>query len=280
MEVLSDIFRSMRVEGSVYFCDMLEAPWEKVFSGTRQAGFHMVRRGECRLTVGDRNERLGPGDLVFLGPGIDHVLSSVSQEPGDSPAETLLLCGYFGFADDTVTPLRDLFRQVTIVRDQDLISHPWLRSTFDQLSAEYLAQSPGSELIVNKLTEVALIELVRINFARQDRVPFLKALDDAYVSRALARLHESPALPWTLDSLAQEVGLSRAAFAKRFKSLVGQPMFDYLTDLRIQKAKDLLAGTGMPVYEVASLSGYESELAFVRAFKRRAGQTPRQYRNQ
>ena len=67
MEVLSDILRTMRVEGSVYFCDMLDAPWTKEWRDTTSASFHMIRRGECWATVGDQTEYLGPGDLIFTG---------------------------------------------------------------------------------------------------------------------------------------------------------------------------------------------------------------------
>jgi AraC-like DNA-binding protein len=280
MEVLSDILRSMRIKGSVYFCDHLAVPWTKTFTDTTTAGFHMIRRGECWVTVGDRTERLGPGDLIFVAPGVDHVLTS--HLPGQMAAEyaprTLLLCGYCDFATDTLTPLLAVFPRVTIVRDEELIRHPWLKSTFDQLSAEYLQQSPGAELVVDKLTEVVLIELIRINFGRQERNPFLAALNDKAISKALQLLHANFERAWTLEVLANAVAMSRAAFAKRFKSLVGQPMFQYLTALRMQKARELLRDTNLPVYEIAGRTGYESDLAFNKTFKKHSGMTPRQYR--
>lgn len=280
MEVLSDILRTMQVEGSVYFCDMLEAPWRKDFTETKAAAFHMVRRGECWATAGGETVQLGPGDLIFLAPGLDHVLEShpPGADPGSHSASTLLLCGYADFSADAVTPLAGIFPTMTIIREDELTRHPWLKSTLDQLSSEYLAQGPGSELIVNKLTEVVLIELIRVNFCRDNDNSFLKALNDAVVSKALKLLHEQPQRHWTLDSLADEVALSRAAFAKRFKTMVGQSMFQYLTSLRMQKARDMLQGTQLPVYEIATRSGYESELAFTRTFKKHSGITPKQFR--
>ena len=282
MEVLSDILRAMRVEGSVYFCDMLDPPWTKAFEGSTSAGFHMIRRGQCWATVGSRNEYLGPGDLIFVGPGIDHVLSS--EPPGGtgrgSGTSTLLLCGYCDFLADTPTPLLDVIPGLTIVRNEELALHPFLKGTFDQLSSEYMARGPGSELIVNKLTEVVLVELIRINFCREEGSPFLKALHDKSVSKALQHLHEHPEKSWTIEDLAQTVGSSRAAFAKRFKSLVGETVFQYLTSLRMQRAKQLLRDTALPVYEIAHRAGYESDLAFTRTFKKQTGQTPRQFRLQ
>ena len=74
--------------------------------------------------------------------------------------------------------------------------------------------------------------------------------------------------------------MSRSAFAKRFKELVSQPMFEYLTMLRVQRAKELLQETKLPLYEVASRVGYESDLAFTKTFKKHTGTTPTRYRKQ
>ena len=282
MEVLSDILRSMRVQGSVYFCDHLKSPWSMEFKDTTSASFHLVRRGECWVTSGDRSECLGPGDLLFVEPGRDHVLSSQppGQDPPASETSTLLLCGYCDFTRETGTPLLDAFPSLTIVREGELLKHPWLKSTLDQLSAEYMSQQPGAELVVNKLTEIVLVELIRINFGRGEQSRFILALADKRIAKALQHLHNKPHIAWTLDKMAEEVGMSRAALAKRFKELVGQPMFEYLTRLRVQRARELLQDTKLPLYEIASRVGYESDLAFTKTFKKHVGTTPTRYRKQ
>jgi len=282
MDVLSDILRSMRVEGSVYFCDHLQAPWSMDFTDTSSASFHLVRRGECWVMAGERTERLGPGDLVFIEPGRDHVLAShpPNQDPPPVKSRTLLLCGYCNFAEETGTPLLDIFPSLTIIREEEIQKHPWLKSTLDQLSTEYMSQQPGAELVVNKLTEVVLVELIRINFGRDDKSRFIGALSDQQISRALQQLHINPHIVWTLEMLAGKVGMSRAAFSKRFKKLVGQPMFEYLTVLRVQRAKEILQDTKLPLYEVASRVGYESDLAFTKTFKKHTGTTPTRFRKQ
>ena len=210
MEVLSDILRTMRVTGSVYFCDHLDPPWTKTFTDTTSAGFHLIRRGGCWVVSGDIVEYLGPGDLIFLGPGVDHVLAShgPDQALSEHAPRTLLLCGYCEFDEDSVTPLLQIFPRLTIIRVEELMRHPWLKGTFDQIGGEYMSHGPGSELVVNKLTEVVLIELIRINFGRDTDNPFLLALNDKAISR----------------------------------------------------------------------TGYESDLAFTRTFKKHAGLTPKQFR--
>lgn len=282
MEVLSEILRSMRLQGSVYFCDHLKAPWSMDFKDTPSASFHLVRRGECWVMSEDRTEYLGPGDLVFIEPGRDHVLASQppDKDPPSAETQTLLLCGYCEFARETLTPLLEVLPSLTIVRDEELLKHPWLKSTLDQLSGEYLSQKPGSELVVDRLTEVVLVELIRINFGRGEGGRFIAALSDKRIASALQQLHNSPDFGWTLVKMAEKVGMSRAAFAKRFKELVGQPMFEYLTMLRIQHAKELLQETKLPLYEVSSRVGYESNLAFTKTFKKHTGTTPTRYRKQ
>lgn len=282
MEVLSDILRSMRAQGSVYFCDKLIAPWSMDSVDTTSASFHLVRRGECWVTAGDVTERLGPGDLIFIEPGRDHTLAShpAGAEPAQKDAVTLLLCGYCEFAEGTLTPLLNALPSMTIVREEEFLKHPWLKSTLDQLSAEYLSQQPGAELVVNKLTEIVLVELIRINFGRDQEGRFIAALSDKRISKALGELHSNPDTAWTLDTLSDKIGMSRAAFAKRFKELVGHPMFEYLTMLRVQRAKELLRESNLPLYEIASRVGYESDLAFTKTFKKYAGTTPTRYRKQ
>jgi AraC-like DNA-binding protein len=280
MEVLSDILKSMRVEGSVYFCDHLNAPWAMEFADQNHASFHLVRRGECWLTSRDLVERLGPGDLVFVAANRDHALSSAAPGASESSvqSETLLLCGYCSYDAPPGHPLLKALPSLTIVREKELMEHPWLKSTLDQLSTEYMSQQPGSEVVVDKLTEVVLVELIRIDFGRPQQNGFVSALFDNRISNALSRLHEAPEKQWTLLDLAKEIGMSRAALAKRFRERVGQTMFEYLTALRMQRAQTLLRETKLPMYEVANRVGYDSDLAFAKAFKRALGTTPTRFR--
>lgn len=279
MEVLSDILRTLHVRGSVYFCDRLEAPWSLKFDGAPRASFHMVRRGECWITLDGKSEQLGPGDLVFLEPGKKHQLSSRAPgKPATSGSCTLLLCGYCEFDGAASTPLLEVFPSMTIVRDEEILRHNWLKTTLDQLSSEFMSRLPGAELVIDKLTEIVVVELIRINFGRRTASPFVQALTDRHVSRALHLLHDKPDASWTLQSLADEVGVSRAAFAKKFRELVGTPMFEYLTQLRIDRAKELLIGSTLPTAEIACRVGYESDVAFAKTFRKQTGQTPARFR--
>jgi len=280
MEVLSDILRSMRVSGSVYFCDRLEAPWQRVFDEPTRATFHLVRRGECFLRSDGVEAHLNTGDFVFLEPGRWHTLSDSADDGTAGSAETVLLCGYCKLDAPAGHPLIEALRSLTIVRADELERHSWLKSTLEQLSAEYLAETPGSEVVVDRLTEVLLVELIRIHFGRSETGGFIRALYDKPIARTLALMHASPDVDWTLEGLAHEAAMSRSAYAARFKELVGQTMFEYLTAVRMQRAQALLRESAASLTEIAGRVGYTSRLAFSKAFKRLTGITPSRYRRQ
>jgi AraC-like DNA-binding protein len=101
---------------------------------------------------------------------------------------------------------------------------------------------------------------------------------DAHVGRALAMLHGDPGKSWTVDELAREVALSRSALAERFAALVGEPPMQYLMRWRLALAAQSLRSTGDSIGRVAARSGYESEAAFSRAFKREFGKPPAAWR--
>lgn len=105
-----------------------------------------------------------------------------------------------------------------------------------------------------------------------------RALADAAVGAALRAIHEQPARAWTVSGLARVGGLSRAAFARRFTALTGRPPLAYLTWWRMTIAARVLRDTSAPLSTVAARTGYTSEFAFAKAFKREYGVTPGRYR--
>lgn len=91
-------------------------------------------------------------------------------------------------------------------------------------------------------------------------------------------VHANVNSPWTVDSLAAAAGMSRSAFAVRFKELLGQTPLEYVTEWRMQKAIRLLQQRGKKLIEVAQSVGYDSDAAFSKAFKRVVGLAPGEYR--
>lgn len=274
MEVLSDILEGLRTSGSVYFCDFLVPPWEMRYEDEDRAMFHLVRRGRCRLEIAGEVHDLEAGDFVFIAPRVEH---RVFSGDADSP-QTLLLCGYCSFdAVENDALLRALPGYVLMRRDE-FDEWPWLGRTLEHLSAEYLSGAPGSELTVNKLTEVLLVQLLRADFGRKTDVGIVAALEDKRITRAMTAIHDDPGRHWTMANAAEVAAMSRSGFARRFKELLDQSFFDYLTRLRMRNARRLLTTSTLPVADVAERVGYRSDLSFVKAFKKLHGETPRAYR--
>ena len=114
--------------------------------------------------------------------------------------------------------------------------------------------------------------------AAREATGWLGALRDAATARALGALHAEPARPWTLASLAGEVGVSRATLARKFRQLVGEAPLAYLRRWRMTLAAQSLRRRDASLAELALEAGYDSEAAFHRAFTRERGTTPAEYR--
>jgi AraC-like DNA-binding protein len=103
---------------------------------------------------------------------------------------------------------------------------------------------------------------------------------DEQIGKALTLIHARPNYSWTVAELASQVGMSRSAFSSRFSMLVGVPPLTYVTRWRMHKAGDIMREGKVSMAEIARSVGYESEVAFSKAFKRETGVAPGTYRRQ
>ncbi len=155
-----------------------------------------------------------------------------------------------------------------------------LPSVLDLLTLETEAARPGSAAIGGGLCMIVLVNILRTSLASEERPGgWLGALQDRQIGVALRRLHSEIARRWTVGELAQEAGMSRAAFASRFKALIGMAPFEYMTRWRMLVASNALRRDRASLAAVAEAVGYESETAFSLAFKRRFGSSPGRYRS-
>jgi AraC-like DNA-binding protein len=151
----------------------------------------------------------------------------------------------------------------------------------DLLAAEVSRDEPGQDAVLNRLLDLVLVLALRAWCAESATLPaWYRALDDPAIGDALRLLHNDPARRWTVAELAAKVGLSRAAFAARFATLVGEPPLTYLTGWRMTLAADLLRDTEQTVAAVAREAGYADAFAFSVAFKRARGVSPSVWRRQ
>jgi len=151
----------------------------------------------------------------------------------------------------------------------------------EHLAAEAAADTPGQQVVLDRLLDWLLVCAVREYFDRPGGEPptWYAAQRDPVVGAALALLHAEPAAPWTVSSLAGRAGVSRSTLAKRFADLVGEPPLTYLARWRMTLAADLLTEReGATVAEVAHAVGYRDAFAFSVAFKRIRGVSPSGFR--
>ncbi|MFD0383399.1 AraC family transcriptional regulator [Streptomyces stramineus] len=139
---------------------------------------------------------------------------------------------------------------------------------------------PRPQIVVDRLLDWLLVCTLREWFDHPEAAPpaWYQALGDDVVGPVLRAMHQAPAEPWTLASLAAEADVSRSTLAKRFTDLVGEPPLGYLTDWRMALAADLLTEPGATIAGVARRVGYADAFGFSAAFKRVRGVSPSAHR--
>jgi AraC-like DNA-binding protein len=271
----------------------------------RLAGFHVVLHGNCWLVFeGERPPvRLEPGDVVLLPHGTAHVLcdgpgteaidlhrhvariapGQTIDLPGGDGAECALLCGSYSLSLDSGNPLLYGLPEVIHLRGEN-IGDGMLAATIRMLEAEAARaspdSSPGSSLVIDRLVDLMFVHALRAWLAIQADdagESWLGALADPVVGPALHAVHADPTFQWTVDGMARAVGLSRAAFARRFRNAVGEPPLAYVTRWRMAVAAEFLE-RGERAARVAGRVGYDDEFAFAKAFKRVRGIAPGEHR--
>ena len=187
------------------------------------------------------------------------------------------LTAFFTFTTEHASILLSLLPALVHIRsDADRAVMQWY---LERMIAVLADPQPGGALLAEYLAQMMLIEVLRLHVTQNGsgRVGWLFALSDQQLSSAMATMHERPGYRWTVQELADNAGISRSAFALRFKEKVGISVMGYLTRWRMLLAADRLMTSPDSVSAVALSLGYESESAFSFAFKREMGLSPRKY---
>jgi AraC-like DNA-binding protein len=195
---------------------------------------------------------------------------------------TKLICGYMACDLRLSQIFLAGLPSVLKINIRDSPSGKWLEDTL-RYSVEHAdASGPGGTAVVAKLSEALFADTLRryIEKLPASQTGWLAGVRDPDIGKALALLHKQPSHPWTIASLANEVGLSRSVLAERFRHYLSDTPMGYLTRWRLQLAAQALTSTSNSVAEVAGDVGYESEPSFNRAFKRQFGVPPARFRAQ
>lgn len=317
MDVLSEVLSGVRMTGAVYFDIRACAPWSAetpALSSIRTRvmpefehviAFHIVLDGRCWAQLGDESEspvRMERGDAILFTQGDAHVLNTepgrraepdfeiyrrsvdrplpfVLDELGADGEPSRLVCGYIGCDARPFNPIVSSLPRMIHVRTAEGDGN----RTIDLIRIaveESTNRREGGETVLAKLSELMFVQALRryIDSLPSDSKGWLSGLRDPHVGAALSLIHGRPDEDWTQDRLAEEIGMSRSAFAERFSYYVQESPVRYLTRWRMQLALRLLDSPGASIAEVANRVGYQSEAAFSRAFKKHVGVPPGEWR--
>jgi AraC-like DNA-binding protein len=273
-------------------------PSDKKISPADLAHFAMISRGNCWLSVEGIPEPtpLTGGDCILLARGTSIVLRDSPRTPprqsfreiaansnvahcGGGGAPTTIVCGSLSFDRASLKPITQLLPSFILIKADQ--AHTFaLHNTMQALASEMAEQAPGAGVVATRLGEVLFIQVLRAHIASGvgwRNKGWLRAIFDPQMGTALSAIHDRVNTPWTVESLAEAAGMSRSAFAARFKELLGQTPLEYVTEWRMQKAMQLLQQRDKKLIDVARSVGYESDAAFSKAFKRVVGASPGGY---
>ncbi|KAF1710781.1 AraC family transcriptional regulator [Pseudoxanthomonas sacheonensis] len=271
---LTPVLERFRVQASLFHAGPLCG--HQVFDARPGRGFlHVLRRGEMEMLHRDGSRlartRLSEPTLLFFPRAVHHEFINPPIKGSDFTCATLDFDG--GARNPIVQSLPDV---ITL----PLARIDGLGAALDLLFAESDQVRCGSKLLVNRLFEVVLIQLLRwiIDHPNEAHVSqgMMVALSDPRLAKALIALHEAPDVDWTLERMAANAGMSRSAFAAAFKAATGTTPAAYSLDWKLNVATSLLR-EGRSVKQVALSLGFADTPALSRAFRRRTGSSPREW---
>jgi AraC-like DNA-binding protein len=302
VDALASLLHGVHAEGALFGRAIMRPPWTIRFEdGARLTLVAMLRGEGALLPDGDAPVPLRPGDVAIVtGPEP----FSLADDPATRTSPLHVVCQ----ADGCVTPDDDDFRigvrtcgealdgpTVLLTGSYRVESHVGARllgvlpralavascqgdswPIMELAVAECEREAPGQQAVLDRLLDLLLLTVLREWFTRPEAgaPSWYRALGDPVVGRALRLMHDEPARPWTVASLADEAKVSRATFARRFSELVGEPPMSYLTGWRLSLAADLLRRSDATVETVAQQVGYRSGFGLSVAFKRVHGTRP------
>jgi AraC-like DNA-binding protein len=313
MDALSETLRVVRLVGAIFINARFTAPWcyqsPRADSAApllepgaeRVVIFHLITEGNCFVEMDSgQSVQLSAGDAVVFPQGHAHRMCSapglepakgarletvLSRRPrklvyGGGGSTTRLVCGYLACDARLARMLLSGLPPLLKVGVRGSNAGMWLEASVQYALAEARSPRPGGAGVLAKLAEVLFIEVLRLYMNEQsaDQSGWLAAVRDRIVGAALTELHTRPAHTWTLEALARAAGTSRSVLAERFQHLVGSAPMEYLTQWRMLLAANLLCGSNAPLARIAEDVGYQTDTAFIRAFRREYGMPPAAWR--
>lgn len=313
MDALSEALKSVRMTGAIFYRAECTRPWGfaipplKTYAhvlapGTeRLVSYHLVTEGSAVARFAGVELPVAAGEVLIVPHGDPHVVSNghapeiVNTAPsldrflagdldvlqmGGGGDTTRFVCGFFGCERHAERLFLSGLPQVMKISLRGDAAGRWIESSISHLVGEACSDRPGRSVLLSRMAEALFIESLRryMEELPPEQSGWLAAARDPIVGAAIAAIHRTPSRRWSIDDLAGEAGSSRSVLAERFARFLGESPLAYLAMWRLQLAARRLLTSRDTVIRVAMDVGYESEAAFIRAFKREFGQPPARYR--
>jgi AraC-like DNA-binding protein len=307
MDALVALLDEPRARGAFLLRVVMDPPWSVRIEDEAPVSLVAMVRGEAWIVPDEGGSaRMGPGDVAVLRGPDPYLFADDPDTPpvavihpgqrcttvdghdlaqaldlgvrtwgNDPDGAAMMLVGTYEHCGETGRRLLEALPPRLVLPGEALDS-----PLIPLLASEIVRDEPGQEVVLDRLLDLLLVAVLRVWFARPeaDAPAWYRADNDPVVGRALRMLHNNPAHPWTVASLASAIGVSRAALARRFTDLVGEPPMAYLTGWRLALAADLLRKPDATIGSVAHEVGYGSPFALSTAFKRVRGISPKEHR--
>jgi AraC-like DNA-binding protein len=309
MDAIAGLLDGPRARAAFVLRCTMGPPWSLRIEDRAPLAVLAIARGHAWIVADDESEppiRIGRGDVALVrGPDPYTVADDPATTPSaivhpgqrcetldgepladrwrigvrtwgnDADGSTIMLTGVYERQSEVSRRMLRALPRVVVVRGEE-----WDSPLVGLLAEEAVRDEPGQEAVLDRLLDLLAIAALRVWLARAeaDAPGWYRAHADPVVGRALRLMEGHPAHPWTLAELAHEVSSSRAALARRFHELVGEPPMAFLTGWRIALAADLLRDPDATLGSVAERVGYGSPFALSSAFKRVRGVSPREFR--
>ena len=296
--LLDKLLDYIEVHSEPFATCLISSGWRLNLPGPPRAMFHFVMQGSGVLRMPDgRTFPMERFSLAVIPHGTKHTLECghniQSERTIDAPpsgdgvvrlvagiphsAEFRVACGVVNV---TYGDSLGLFERLTDVIVADLSAYPQVRSAFEGILAEQGGATEGSIALTRALMTQCIVYLLRTLSEQSDgRLPWLPGLEDPNLSQAVDAIFEHPEAAHTVDSLADQAIMSRSVFAERFRDAFGSTPINFVHNIRIRKAAELLRHHGAPsIEQVARQVGFNSRTHFSRAFKDQFGISPAAFR--
>ena len=300
MDVLTDMLNTLELKGWISARRELVPPWRYNFAASQDMIFHLLGSVSGYLSIdGDPPLRVENGAVLLFPFGHAHSIGDELTSPlnqvlhveyveqgeyqgfadASDASKMVVLCGAFHVEHPGAFPLLHSLPKVLHIPAEQGQTVPGFAEIVQLIAREAATPRLGAEVMLRRLTELLFIHVIRVWVEQQaaSTPGWGAALRDQPISTALGLIHHSPEHGWKVEELAEAVALSRAVFSARFTRLVGEPPITYLTHWRMNKATSLLKNN-VEIEKIADLLGYESAVAFRKAFKREVGMPPARYR--